>query len=243
MDLGVFERYEIKYRVSRRQREALLETLWARMDEDAFGAHTVLSLYYDTPDFRLIRRSLEKPAYKEKLRLRCYGVPDAGSRIYVEMKNKVNGVVYKRRTGMALAEAAHFLAGEEAPQTQIGREIAAFLARYPGIRPAALICCEREAYFGRGEEKGLRVTFDCDIRCRMDALDPTLGAGGTPLMGRRECLMEVKLPPPGGMPLWLAHTLDAQGIYPASFSKYGAAYGARFAARAEERTKEVDRCA
>lgn len=241
MECNVFERYELKYLVSRQQRDALRELLASRMDKDAFGDHGILSLYYDTPDYRIIRRSIEKPVYKEKLRLRSYGVPSADGKVYVEMKNKFNGVVYKRRITMALGEAYRFLAGKREPEGQIGREIACFAERYPGIRPAMLITCEREAYFGRGNESGVRVTFDADIRYRAQQLDPTLDAPGVPLIGRNEFLMEVKLP--GVMPLWLAHGLDRLRIYPTSFSKYGAAFEDCCAAGNITARKEIIRCA
>jgi len=241
MNPDVFERYEIKYLIDRRRRDAVCALIAPRMDRDAFGEHTVMSLYYDTPDFRIIRRSIEKPVFKEKLRLRSYGVPKRDDGVYIELKSKFRGVVYKRRTAMRLSEAKSFLAGNAAPRCQIEREAAAFLARYPGIRPAALICCEREAYFGREEEARLRVTFDEDIRCRADRLDPALGSSGARLMERGEYLMEVKLP--GVMPLWLAHGLDALGVYPASFSKYGAAFeDGRHIAYADMRNGDFPLC-
>lgn len=241
MDRDVFERYELKYRVTNRQLEALRARLAPRMDQDSFGAHTVLSLYYDTPDYRIIRRSLEKPEFKQKLRLRCYGAPGAMDEAFVELKSKCRGVVYKRRFALPLEKAWRFLEGGAGPDCQIAREASAFLARHPGIRPSMLICCEREAYFGRGEEKSLRVTFDANIRFRADRLDPAEGAQGFPLPGGNGVLMEIKLP--GVMPLWLARDLGALGIYPASFSKYGAAYEAFAAAKGNIIYKEAARCA
>lgn len=241
MDCDVFERYELKYLVNRQQRDAMRELLSPRMEKDAFGDHTILSLYYDTPDFRIIRRSIEKPVYKEKLRLRCYGVPSMESKVYIEMKNKFNGIVYKRRTSMTLAEAYRFLVGKNEPEGQIGREIACFLDRYPGIQPSMLLIGEREAYFGRLDEASVRVTFDENIRYRTEQLDPMLDAPGIPLFGRNEFLMEVKLP--GVMPLWLAQGLGKLRIYPTSFSKYGVAFEDYITAGNNAARKEIYRCA
>ena len=241
MDCDVFERYELKYRITKQQLEVLRTQLSPLMDRDAFGAHTVLSLYYDTPDYRVIRRSLEKPDFKQKLRLRCYGMPDAADEVFVELKSKCLGVVYKRRFAMPLNGASTFLEGGAGPDCQIARETSAFLGLYPGIRPSMLVCCEREAYFGCGAEKSLRVTFDADIRYRADRLDLTQGAHGFPLLGKNEVLMEVKLP--GVMPLWLTHALSALRAYPSSFSKYGAAYGDFAAARENTIRREIVRCA
>lgn len=47
-------------------------------EKDAYGAYTICNIYYDTGDWRLIRKSLEKTVYKEKLRIRSYGVPTGG---------------------------------------------------------------------------------------------------------------------------------------------------------------------
>lgn len=221
MDTGVFERYELKYMLRPAEKAALSAALAKRMDKDSFGDHTVMSLYYDTPDRSVIRRSMEKPAYKEKLRVRSYGEPGENSMVYVELKKKYLGVVYKRRVGMPLDEARLFLEGKIEARCEIERECAEFVSRYPGIGPSALIAYEREAFFGRGDESAVRVTFDAAVRY-LETDDFTFEGADIPLLDRGACLMEVKLP--GVMPLWLAHTLDRVGARPTSFSKYGSAY-------------------
>lgn len=241
MDCDVFKRYELKYFLSKRQHDAMRALLLAHMDGDAFGDHTILSLYYDTPDYRIIRRSIEKPLFKEKLRVRSYGIPSPGGKVFVEMKNKFDGVVYKRRISMPLDETAGFLEGKEEPASQIGREISCFLDRYPGICPAMVISYEREAYFGREDEKNVRVTFDENIRYRADELDLSLDRPGIPIIAPNVFLMEIKLP--GVMPLWLAHGLDRLRIYPSSFSKYGMAFQDCMAIPDDAARKEMIRCA
>lgn len=218
MDTGIFERYEIKYLLDAAQKAALTAVLAQHTDRDSFGDHTVMSLYYDTPDRRVIRRSVEKPAYKEKLRLRSYGMPEENGTVYVELKKKYLGVVYKRRVGMPLCEARLFLEGKLPTRCGIERECAGFLSRYPDIGPSVLIVYEREAYFGRGDESAVRVTFDTAVRYRETGTVSFAGAD-TPLLGRGDYLMEIKLP--GVMPLWLAHALDGVCARPSS---YGSAY-------------------
>ena len=163
----VFERKEVKYRLDARQHRAMAAALRGRMAPDAFGRTRIVSRYFDTPERALIERSLDKPLYKEKLRLRSYGSPQAGDRVFVEIKKKYKGIVYKRRVGCSLAAAEAYLGGESYEQAcarfplpdpamaaeslsprsaQIAREIDEFVARYRPLRPSMLIECERVAY-------------------------------------------------------------------------------------------------
>ena len=135
----VFQRYEKKYLVTPEQYEYLSMVLEPRMVPDRFAQSTIGNIYYDTPDFRLIRRSLDRPAYKEKLRLRTYRTPHAGTEAFVEIKKKFDHVVYKRRIAMPYAQAVDYLAGGPAPEvSQISREIEWFRGFYEGCnRPCA----------------------------------------------------------------------------------------------------------
>ena len=167
----VFRRYEIKYLMDRRQRAEVLKAMEPYMALDGYGRSSVRSVYYDTPDFRLIRRSLDRPAYKEKLRLRTYRTPGADTEAFVEIKKKYDHIVYKRRVAMTYSEAQAYLDGGAAPeQSQISREIDWFLHFYKGIQPAMCICCDRLALFDKYQPE-LRVTFDSGIRWRMDSQD------------------------------------------------------------------------
>lgn len=218
-----FERLEQKYLLTDAQRSALETVLDGRFAPDEYGESRICSLYYDTAEYRLIRRSLERPPYKEKLRLRTYGVPSSGSMAFAEIKKKFRGVVYKRRIGMTYAEALRYL-GRDAPPpeiTQISREIDWMFELYPGLCPAMLIAYDRTALFGANDPE-LRLTFDRAITWRTDDLDISHGADGQQLLPPGMCLMELKVP--NTVPLWLAHELDRLRIYPTSFSKYGEAY-------------------
>lgn len=81
---GVFQRVEQKYLLTDAQYTTLWDVLQPYMKPDAYGRSTVCSIYFDTPDRRLVRTSLEKPVYKEKLRLRTYGVPKPDSPAFDE---------------------------------------------------------------------------------------------------------------------------------------------------------------
>ena len=218
----VFKRYEKKYLLSARKFELLWERLREHLVPDLFHRSTVCSIYYDSDDFSLIRHSLEKPVYKEKLRLRSYNVPGPDGEVFVELKKKYKGVVYKRRVRMSAVEAERYLAGQSRPPEdgQILREIDFFLQTHE-VSPKAFIACEREAWVDR-EEPELRITFDRNLRWRDTDLHLSSGSGGEPLLPDGEVLMEIKIP--GAAPLWLAHLLSELEIFPTSFSKYGTCY-------------------
>lgn len=219
---NIFKRYEIKYLITRQQKDALLRAMELYMTEDAHGRSTIENIYFDTPDFLLIRRSIEGPVYKEKLRLRSYGRANADTEVYAELKKKYRGIVYKRRIAMPEQEAMEFLCGtHENRESQIGREITWLLAQHPDLAPTVLISYEREAYFGK-EDPDLRITFDENIRWRDMDLSLRFGAYGNEILESEQTLMEIKTA--GAMPLWLTHFLTEQRIYKTSFSKYGRAY-------------------
>lgn len=235
----VFERCEKKYLLSETQYQALMRQLTEHMKTDRYSVHTIGNIYYDTDDFAIIRASIEKPLYKEKLRLRCYGVPKPDTTVFLELKKKFKGIVYKRRAEMTLAQGQRYLKTGEKPagSGQILNEIDWFLKRYrPG--PKVYIAYDRLALFGK-EDPELRVTFDRNIRFRDDALDLAKGPWGTPLLESGQVLMEIKLC--GAMPLWLANALSELKLFPVTYSKYGVCYK-NFLSRGVK-TKGVIHCA
>lgn len=219
----IFKRYEKKYLLDEKSFRIISRGLEGKMRPDQYGECVIRSLYFDTPDRRLIRASLEKPVYKEKLRLRGYGSPGKQDAVFVELKKKYKGVVYKRRVDMALCEAEDYLINKKgaAIPSQITSEIDWFLSFYSGIEPAMFIACKRTALCGVQDEN-LRVTFDRDILWQDDCLRLDAQLYGTPVLSPDNRLMEIKIP--GAMPLWLSGLLGQAGVYPVSFSKYGRGY-------------------
>ena len=217
-----FERYEKKYRLTAAQQRLLLEGMRPYMKKDDYGAYTICNIYYDTDDWRLIRTSLEKPVYKEKLRVRSYGVPEENGKVFVELKKKYDGVVYKRRVTMAADVVTPFLTGElpEDSFGQIGQEILWFQHFYHA-EPKVFIGYDRLAFAGI-DDPALRITFDTGLRWRTTGLDLRLGDHGTPVDAPDMILMEIKIP--GVCPLWLSRLLSQAEVFPTSFSKYGACY-------------------
>ncbi|MBQ9521844.1 MAG: polyphosphate polymerase domain-containing protein [Oscillospiraceae bacterium] len=216
-----FQRYEKKYLLTPAQYEAVRAGMQSYMTPDAYSKYTICNVYYDTDDFRLIRTSLEKPVYKEKLRVRSYGTVNDAGRVFVELKKKFDGVVYKRRVVMEAADAVAYLAGREpGDDTQIFREIDWFMHSYQPA-PKVFIAYDREAFAGTGNPD-LRVTFDTRLRGRTEHVDLRSGDYGQSILGGNQILMEIKIP--GAAPLWLARLLSDNHIVSTSFSKYGAYY-------------------
>lgn len=218
-----FKRYELKYLLTRQEKEQLLEAMEPYMRRDSYGRTTIRNIYLDTDTFRLIRRSLEKPVYKEKLRIRSYRPVQTKDPVFVEIKKKYKSVVYKRRLQMPeYAVMESFAKGDPLPvHSQIGEEIQYFRDYYENLRPAVFLSYEREAYYDLGGSD-FRVTFDENIRCRRE--DFSLGSKiyGMPLLEEGQTLMEIKTS--GGIPLWMSRALTRNHLYKTSFSKYGFAY-------------------
>ncbi len=220
---AIFKRYEIKYMMTKQQKEQLLKVMAEHMALDEYGRTTICNLYFDTDSYRLIRRSIEKPAYKEKLRVRSYGTATKTSPVFVELKKKYDDVVYKRRISMPENEAVKWLGGKREIQhhTQISDEIDYVRSYYEGLKPVVYLSYEREAFYSK-DGSDFRVTFDENILARETHLNLEAGAWGSPLLPRNMVLMELKTP--GGIPLWMTEFLSAHHIYKTSFSKYGTAY-------------------
>lgn len=219
----VFKRYELKYMITKEQKEKLLCVMKPYMRPDKYGRTTVRNIYFDTDNYRIIRESIEKPVYKEKLRIRSYKNGEDDDTVFVELKKKYKHVVYKRRLALPEKVAFDWLLGVhplEKP-TQISEEIDYFMEYYSSLHPAVFLSYEREAYFLKDDDN-FRITFDENIFFRQNDISLDSDSGGVSLLPQDTILMEVKCS--GGMPLWLAEFLSSQHIYKTSFSKYGTAY-------------------
>lgn len=221
-DICIFRRIEKKYLLTQPQYRALRQRIDEYLQPDEYGRSTVCSLYLDAPDYRMIRSSIEAVNYKEKLRVRSYGTPRADSRVFLELKKKFDGVVYKRRVAVTQRQAEAYLRSGIKPfDSQIFRELDYTMRFYGNPGPAVVLSYEREA-FTVPTSPNLRLTFDTDARYRAAELSLTAGTAGKRLLPEGTTILEVKTD--GGMPLWLSRALDECDIRPVSFSKYGTAY-------------------
>ena len=221
----VFKRRELKYMITPLQKEKIFEAMSLYMQLDKYGRTTIRNIYFDTDNYRLIRRSIEKPAYKEKIRIRSYSQATADSTVFVELKKKYEKVVYKRRLPLCEADAMAWVCREKACpfDTQISREIDYFIDFYGKLKPTVFLSYEREAYYDKGGGD-FRVTFDDNILCRQTDVNLCSTAYGTQILPEGKVLMELKCS--GGIPLWMVEALSREHIYKTSFSKYGTAYSA-----------------
>ena len=220
---AVFQRHELKYILTKEQKERIMNAIQPYMSLDQYGRTTIQNIYFDTDNYRLIRRSIEKPDYKEKLRVRSYRNKNEENKVFVEIKKKYKKVVYKRRLSMSEDAAMQWLTGQSTCEidTQIAKEIDYFLQYYETLKPVLFLSYEREAYYcDAGGD--FRVTFDENVLCRQEGLTFQADMGGIPVLEEDKVLMEIKCS--GGMPMWMAEILSREKIYKRSFSKYGTAY-------------------
>lgn len=220
---NVFKRYELKYMLTTKQKEKVLDSMQEHMTLDKYGRTTIRNLYYDTDTYLLIRRSIEKPLYKEKIRIRSYSRTMSDSTVFVELKKKYKHVVYKRRISMPNNEATEWLSGvkQGVNNTQISEEIDYFVQLYGTLKPTVFLSYEREAYYcNNGSD--FRVTFDDNILCRQNDLSLESEVYGESILPKGMVLMEIKCS--GGVPLWMTQVLSRERIFKTPFSKYGTAY-------------------
>lgn len=215
-----FKRHEIKYLITINQYINLMDYLSDKVEKDVVYKSTIYNVYYDTDNFELIRKSIEKPIYKEKLRIRSYNKPTLDSSVYVELKKKYDHIVYKRREKIAYKYVLNnsFLEGAE---TQIYREIKYFNDFYGGLTPKMFLSYEREAYYFK-TDKQIRITFDTNIKYRTENVNLLPSISDIKLLPNNFVLMELKVP--FSIPYDLAKYLSSEKIFKTPFSKYGTAY-------------------
>lgn len=218
-----FQRIEKKYVLTIPQYRNLLPLLSEHMIPDQYGKYSICNVYFDTENYELIRTSIEKPVYKEKFRMRSYGLVGKEDSVFAEIKKKYKGVVYKRRIYAPWEDIQAFIyKGKELEQADpyTAAEMKEFFHRY-SLHPKVFLAYEREALVGK-EEPNLRLTMDQNIRWRSDTLDLSSSSEGVPVQEDEVVIMEIK--GENAMPLWLARILSENHIYPGSFSKYGTCY-------------------
>lgn len=227
MAIEVFNRFEKKYFVKEEQMTRVLSEIEKHMTPDKNNlnreTYSICNIYFDTENDDLIRTSLSKPVYKEKVRLRTYGVPKKDDIAFLEIKKKVQGLVNKRRTKIKIQDAYRFIENggkigvEQYMNVQVLRELSFMTQKYK-LYPKVMIAYDRMAYFEK-QNPDLRVSFDTNIRSRRNYLKLEEGTQGEPLLEAGTWLMEIKTAK--AMPLWLTGLLSGEQIRQVSFSKYG----------------------
>lgn len=230
-------RFELKYKLSKEQCDYVKQALVGHMSVDSYGKTTIVSLYYDTPDYFLIRTSIEKPRFKEKIRTRSYGLVTEGDRMFLEVKRKVEGIVYKRRVKTTEHEAEAFFKFKSnlTEEGQIAREICYTRDYYKNLQPALMILYDRYAYLQ--DNSDLRVTIDENPRYRFEDLNLHTSTEGISILLPGEAILEIKVQ--SAMPVWLSNILVEGKIYQTSFSKVGEAFKKYYATLTSEERKST----
>lgn len=221
--INVFQRYEMKYIISNTQKQEIITKLTPYMSLDQYGHSTIRNIYFDTDTYLLIRRSIGKPVYKEKIRIRSYQKIENNNTVFVELKKKFKGVVYKRRCSLCENDAIRWICEKQKRpnDTQIVKEIDYFIHHYENLHPTLFLSYEREAFYCK-DGSDFRITFDENILCRENNLSLTKDIEGISILEKDKVLMEIKCI--GAIPLWMAAILSDLKLYKTSFSKYGIAY-------------------
>lgn len=217
---NVFKRVEEKYLITTSEKELLLEKIKKHIQKDEYFESTICNIYYDNKEQELIINSLEKPIYKDKVRIRSYGIPTLEDEIFLEIKSKYKGIVGKRRIKMKLKEFYNYIENNKFKDNQIMKELD-YLFKYYNLLPNMYIAYDRQCYKGVEDQK-LRITFDHNLRSRRDNLKLELGDYGDKYLDDDLYIMEIKTLV--SIPLWLVKELSDLKIYPKSFSKYGIRY-------------------
>lgn len=237
MAIMSFCRYEKKFLVSAETMSRFVEKIAPYVTTDPYciggKEYSICNIYYDNDNHDVITHSLSKPKYKEKLRVRSYGVPTLDSKAFVELKKKVNGLTLKRRATLKLNEVYEYFETGKRPDNlkyinrQVLSEVDYYLSTHD-VRPAVYIAYDRTAYFAN-DDKSIRITVDRNIRTRRHDLRLELGDEGEPLLEKwvkfkgldieNPRLIEIKVST--SFPLWLANALSSEEMRMRPFSKYG----------------------
>lgn len=224
-----FNRFELKYIIPVTVRDALRRDLELNMQPDAHGdadgSYRVTSLYYDTADLACFRAKVEGIKYRRKLRVRIYSehADEASDTAMVEIKQRINRTVQKRRVAVTLERAYALCTGSNvAPwadrdDASVASEIE-FLVRNLRLEPTCVISYLRQAFVGSRYESGLRITFDQRLSCR--GPEALLGSGlpSHAFMDPSWLVMEVKVN--DAVPLWVARMLARNQCSLRRISKY-----------------------
>lgn len=215
----VFQREEVKYLLNEEKKSLLLEKIKDKIEQDKYYQTTICNIYFDNDNNDLIINSLEKPVFKEKIRLRSYQVPNMKDDVFLEIKSKYKGIVYKRRIKLKLCDYYNYLHNRKHNNSQIMKEIDYYI-KFEKLKPKIFIAYDRISF--KGKEESLRITLDSNLRSRTSDLNLELGDAGKKYFEDNYYIMEIKSAT--SIPLWLTKTLSELQIYPTSFSKYGSIY-------------------
>lgn len=220
--INIIDRCEQKYFLTNKQYEELMNKIEKKLEKDKYFSETIYNLYFDNDIFELINRSLDKPEYKEKIRLRSYEIVNNTSNVFLEIKKKYCSHTNKRRIIMKYCDYLNYINQNIVPDSckQIFNEIDYCFKKYV-LKPKIKIRYDRKSYYLKEDDK-FRITFDNNVRYSFKNLDFTVFNKEDKLLFKNGFIMEVKTF--RGIPLWLNAIFSELKIYPTSYSKVGEIY-------------------
>jgi SPX domain protein involved in polyphosphate accumulation len=220
MFIQEMNREEQKYYLTPNDYKKLFLKIKSYLKPHEYFRERIYNIYFDNDYDDLIINSLEKPIYKEKIRLRSYNIPSKKSIVFLEIKKKYNGLVNKRRVILTYEEAKSYLENGIIPSKdkQIMKEIDYCFKKY-ALKPKISITYDRDSYLAIDDEN-LRITFDYHIKSSLTNLKLTNLDTEKEL--NNGYIMEIKTL--RGLPNWFTTALSDLKVYPISFSKYGEIY-------------------
>ena len=159
---------------------------------------------------------------KEKIRLRSYFVPNIDDNVFLELKGKLKGIVFKRRLEIKLIDFYKYINSgiiDKKYDNQVMKEIDYMIKKF-NLKPSIFIAYNRLSYYDKNDIN-FRITFDTNLRSRNEDLNLEYGDYGK-LFNKSQYIMEIKSL--NSIPLWFTHILSDLKIYPISYSKYGEIY-------------------
>ena len=218
MNKQEFKRYEFKYILDPIQKlkvRDFFESISLNPDPNSPKPYTVTSLYFDSPFLGDYYEKAGGLLVRKKLRARIYGrnLSDNVADINLEIKNKHDMFIIKKRTRISVDSWRKFIEGDS---SEIPEEFQYYLMG-EGRLPTVIVRYTREAFEEQFSSR-VRVTLDYDIETIVGE-DLTLEDGRDiiPVSGPFTVL-EVKFG--GPLPWWFGVMLRKFNLRRTAYSKY-----------------------
>ena len=221
MAITIIDRMEQKYFVSFDKYNKLMKLINNKLVKDKYFSERIYNIYFDNDEYEFMTKSLDKPLYKEKVRLRSYETKDKNSNVFLEIKKKFQGHGNKRRVVINYNEAKDYIDNKIIPNTnkQIMGELD-YTFKKNNLKPKISLTYDRLSYAFK-EDESYRVTFDTNIRYSNKKVD-LVDLDDEYCLFNDGYIMEVKTLK--GYPSWFIKALNELKLYPVSYSKVGEAY-------------------
>lgn len=216
----IIDRYEQKYLLTKDNFNYLINLIDDYLVKDKYFKETIYNVYFDNDYFEIINRSIDKPIYKEKIRMRSYYKTDNDTNIFLEIKKKYDDTSNKRRVIISYKDYLDYINKNIIPNCdkQIMSEIDYCFKKYK-LKPKIKLVYDRFAY-NLKDDDSFRITFDTNVRYNLNEMDYNIE--DDVMFMNDKYIMEIKTF--NGIPLWLNKILNKLNIYPTSYSKVGKVY-------------------